>query len=148
MIRRSCRSSIKPWPRGLAGCVLLILSMLASCGGSPTPTGVAAISSPTAVASPTALVSPTPSNTRQPSPDGRHADRCPEPNWTDPDALANPASNCATYADIYAHADAVAHAPGAGAYPAADADHHGYGAAVGYANACLQSNTGAHGGFR
>ena len=48
--------------------MVLILSMLVSCSGSPTPAQVAVISSPTASASPTATISPTPSITPSPRP--------------------------------------------------------------------------------
>lgn len=69
----------------------------------------------------------------------------------DRDALAGPVSNrdadagANAYADAYA--DAVAHVPDADPYLASDADYYGDDAAVGDANACLQSNPGAHGGF-
>ena len=69
MVCRSCRSSAGPSSRGPALCgLLLILSLLASCGGSPTPAGAALVSSPAAVASPTVVLSPVPSNTPSPRP--------------------------------------------------------------------------------
>ena len=60
MVRRSRRSSTTSPSNGLGICgLLLVLCMLASCGSSPTPTDVAAISSPTA-APPTASSTPSP----------------------------------------------------------------------------------------